>query len=409
MDETTPNEPASDHRTTENTQVTVPVEASQEPPTVRVPARYVAGSAPVPPPPQAAGPGWTASTIDLTGPAADAARADHGYGAAVARPFRFRRRWWIAAAATIALIVVGGVVIAEVHSHQSSPSRAVTEYFDDLATGDTTAALALVDNSGAYSSGDNPLLSSGALHDSADRPSHLSVTGSTATTASDGRAATVIAISYQLGGTTVQQSITVLKTAGSGAPYLLKSPFIAVVVPATAGRSITVNGVPVDGEAARLLAYPAAYSAVAAGNQLIAATTGSAKYRSSGGKVEADISFPDAAPASGATAAVQSAVNNALATCAASTSATPSGCPFSYPDSSATLKWTITGNPKVRLKVDNGAVTFTAPGHPAQIHYEATTSVFFGLFPHTDSGTASADITGTARVTNGAVSVTFSS
>jgi hypothetical protein len=101
-------------------------------------------------------------------------------------------------------------------------------------------------------------------------------------------------------------------------------------------------------------------------------------------------------------------VNAALNTCATSTSATPGNCPFSYHDTSARMKWSITAYPTVRVQVaPGGAVTFDDAGAVATVHYEATTRGFLG-FSHTDQGDTTANVTGTATATgSGTVAVTF--
>jgi hypothetical protein len=105
---------------------------------------------------------------------------------------------------------------------------------------------------------------------------------------------------------------------------------------------------------------------------------------------------------------VQSAVNAALDSCAKSAAAEPPHCPFAYgKDPSAQVTWKIKTYPTVTVSVVDGAVVFDASGHAGTIHYDAKTTVFFGLFPSTDSGDAALDVKGTAAASDGGVEVNF--
>jgi hypothetical protein len=323
-----------------------------------------------------------------------------------------RRRWWILAA--LALVLVGAaaaVVLTRFRSDQSGPAQAVRAYFDDLASGDTASAMQLVDDAGSYSGAANPLLATAALATASDRPGRATITGTAATT-DGGSAATAISVSYTIDGTPVRQTIVVVPgpSASAAHPYLLKSPFITVAVSAAKDRPVKVNGIAYPSGAAQALAFPGAYAATVAGNALIAPASARATYDATAGAVKADIWLPTPHIADGATDAVQAAVNHALDACAASTSATPPGCPFRYDDTDASMRWKISKYPKVKVKVSSGgAVTYDDGGHAATVHYDATTSGLFGLFPRTSSGDMGVDVAGTAKATSDGVTVTFGS
>jgi hypothetical protein len=399
--------PTENRPVTEDTQFTVPVPARIEHATAQLPqvspgVRYNSGAAAVPTP-VTKRPGWLSPTLSLRQPA-----DDEPVTVPVARPRR-RRRWLVAVVAII-LVAGGAAAYLQVRSQQPSPAAAVRTYFDDLAAGDTAAAMALVDSAGSYSPAVDPLLSPAALARTADRPGHLSVSGSAATTAVSGRKATAVSVTYTVGATMVEQTITVLArdpAAGGTRPYLLKAPFITVSVPAAGDRTISVNGVPIPSGTTHTLGYPAAYVATATGNQLIAASSAPAVYTSAPDTVRADITLPPPIVAPGASEAVQAAVDRALDTCATSTAPAPPGCPFRYLDSSATLKWKMLTYPQVRLAVKSGAVTFDDNGRSGSVRYDASTSYFFGLIPRTDSGTENTDVAGTATVAGGTVTVMF--
>jgi hypothetical protein len=407
----------------EDTQVNAPVEPRADQVTVPMPpgvpapvaasprVRYTSGAAPVPIPATPARRGWWSPTMtDLSEPTG--IDPDHG-SRSVATGGSRRWRWWIAAGVVPVIIVGGAVAFTRLRSHPPSPSQSVREYFDDLAAGDTTSAMALVEDPGSYASSDDPLLSPTALSRAADRPAHVTVIGTASTTIDGGRNATAVSVTYAVGATTVHQTMTVVgrdseaSTTTSVHPYLLKAPFITVALSATAGRAVSVNGISIPAKTTHTLAYPAAYVATAPGNQLLATATAPAVYNSASGAVEADISLPAPTMAPGAGALVQSAVNHALDRCAASTSAAPANCPFHYADSSATMKWTVATYPRIRVAVNGVSVTFDDAGHPGSLHYAATTAYFFGLIPHTDNGTTNTDVTGTAALADGAVTVSF--
>lgn len=368
--------------------------------------RYAVGAAPVGAAEAPSGHGWLSPTLNLERPNGDSATdgVDHAPAVPSHRP-----RWWIAVAVAIVLIIGGILAIVLVQGHRSSPTDSVRAYFAALASDDTTTALALVENANNFPASADPLLTPAALARVADRPTGVTITGTGASTA--GRKTTVVSVAYTVGGTTVHQTIDVVANsataAGASKPYLLTAPFITVSVPDTGGRAVSVNGIPVAAGVAHTLAFPATYVATVAGNPLISAATAPAAYHGTSGTIAADITLPAPTVAPGATPLVQAAVNSALDKCAASRSPAPPNCPFSYSDSSATLTWKIVTYPTVSVALIDGVVTFTDNGHPAGMHYDASTSFLFGLIPHTDSGSRNTDVTGTAAAAGTGISVTF--
>ena len=374
--------------------------------------QYSAGTAPVKPRVPPAHDPWAGPTLTDIGQAP----YDLPPGAAVHRP---RRRGWLAI--VVAVLLVGAGSLAYVHLRSSAsktPAQAVKQYFADLGNGDITAAMKLVVDPGSYTTFANPLLSATALAQPATRPGSVAIGDSVPTTVSGGQSATAVAVSYAVGGTTVHQTITVVATSSqadtagsttaSKQPFLLEAPFIKVTVDATSGRSVTVNGLPYPSGSAHPLAFPGAYSAKIAGNQLIAGASVAAVYDDSDPTaVTANIAPPAPAVASGATAAVQAAVNKALKACASSTSATPDNCPFSYSDSSATVAWKIVTYPTVSVQIGgDGTATFDDGDHAATVHYDAQTTDWIG-FSETDSNDATVNIDGTASVGTSGIAVKF--
>jgi hypothetical protein len=310
------------------------------------------------------------------------------------------RRWWIAAVVAVVLLAGGIYAAVALQTAHPSPSAAVEDYFHDLASGDTAAALALVDAPERYAA--EPLLNPAALAVAANRPSSPQITGTTNATV-DGRAATKVAVTYTVAGSPVIQTIAVVS---AGKSFRLLAPFVTVAVTAVGDRRVTVNTVPLT--VAKAIGFPGAYAATEAGDVLVTATTAPAVYASSAGAVTATIALPNPIVAPTATAAVQKAVNAALDACVRSDAAEPPHCPFAYDkDRSATVTWRIKAYPQVKVSVVDGAVSFGV-GQAGSLHYDAKTSIFFGIFPSTDSGDADLGVKGTATAADSGVTVTFS-
>ncbi len=366
--------------------------------------RYVSGSAAVPVRRDRGKPGWDAPTLSgphYPGGSYDEPAYHDPYGRRRGRSHR--ARWWVIAAVTLVVLAGAVGVLFHFRSDQSPEAQVARKYFTALAEGDTRSALALVDDSASYTGSEYPLLASAALVKPEDRPSEATVVKSVRTTVDGGRAARVVTVAYSIDGTPVRQDLTLIETGGE---YRLKAPFITVAVSGARGRSVQVNGIDYPHGAAQAVAFPGGYHASVKGDRLIAPATARATYSDSSGAVKADVWIPAPTLATGADAAIQSAVNHALDACAQSTSPTPNGCPFRYSDTSATMKWSITQHPKVKAKVGaDGTVTFDDGGHSAVVHYEATTSGFFGLFSRTKTGDMDVTITGSASISDGGVAV----
>jgi hypothetical protein len=388
--------------------VTIPLLSEPPAPAATPGIQYAAGAAPVLPRVPPRHDPWVNPTLtDASDPDAAGLHDAPIAGAAVRRR---RGRTWLAI--TIAALVIAGGAVAYVQfrSHPTTPAQVVQQYFADLATDDTAAAMALVEGPGTYTSAAYPLLSASALADPASRPGHVTIVGSSPTTVAAGGSATAVSMSYAAGGRTVRQTITaVASSTPTTQPFLLDAPFITVAIGATGGRTVTVNGLPYPTGVAHTLAFPGAYVANSAGTALVAGASAAATYDTGNGAVDASIALPAPAVAPGATAAVSAAVNRALDACAASTSPTPPNCPFQYNDTSATLKWTIVTYPTVSVQVDvGGTVTFGDGVHAATVQYEATTTDFLG-FSDTDRNNATVDVAGVATLGAGGVTVTFTS
>lgn len=383
-------------------QVTVPlVRTASATDATPVDIRYASGAAQVPPAPAHEETGWLSPTRTDLG--THAARDDDSGDLAP----RSRRGWWIAAAAAV-LLIIAGIVIAHARSNGSQPSDAVRAYFADLGAGDVSSAMALVDAAGTYTSSADPLLTPIAMARAADRPTHVAVTGTAATTTAEGSAATAVSVTYTVAGAAVHQTIAAVAGDASGPAYRLVAPFVTMAVTGAGSRPVTINGVAIPAGTSHTLAFPAAYTATTPGTRLISASSASAAYRNTSGVVQAAISLPAPALAADATTLIQAAVNHALAGCAASTAAAPAGCPFHYSDSSATMAWKIVAYPHVRVVLHGDSVTFDDGGHAATVQYSADTSYFFGLIPHTATGSITADVAGTASADHSTVTVTFS-
>ncbi|HEY1484450.1 MAG TPA: hypothetical protein VGF84_00015, partial [Micromonosporaceae bacterium] len=161
--------------------------------------RYTAGSAQVKPRATPARDPWVDKT--LSDPAASMPAEPMQYvmgdGAAVGRRRRSGR--WLLGALAVLLVAAGVVTYLQFRPGVAAPpAQTVRQYFADLASGDTNAALALVD--GPAPTG--PLLSATALAQPAMRPSHLTVIGAGPITIGGGRSGTAVSVSYRVGGAT---------------------------------------------------------------------------------------------------------------------------------------------------------------------------------------------------------------
>ena len=152
-------------------------------------------------------------------------------------------------------LVAGGIVAyAQLRPRTPAPAQVVRQYFADLATGDTTAAMALVDHADNYPASRYPFLSHSALVRSSVRPTDLTIDQTNSTTAGNGASATAISVSYHAGAATVHQTITTISreptAASAGTPdtaagsTLLDAPFITLTVGPVGPRPVSVMACP---------------------------------------------------------------------------------------------------------------------------------------------------------------------
>jgi hypothetical protein len=318
--------------------------------------------------------------------------------------------------AVLALLIGGGVVAFTVFRPPTATST-VRQYFDELADGDTTAALKLVADPADYSPQDQPFLVPRALSDAHARPRDLRILRTDSTTAVTGEPFETVHVSYRIRQETVGQVIVVTKTQDGDAPYLLEEPFLQLGVSSLAGRQLTVNGIaaPTD-EVDDAFVFPGAYTATAQGNALIAGATQAAVVQpgeSADRPVAAiDLGTPTLAP--GAEEAVQTKVKEQIDACAQSTSSEPSGCPFSVFlfGSDASVKWSITAYPSVTVALSSDPtadepVTISADADDGVAHYVATYTDEFTGDTQTETGDQSFSVEGTATASGGGITVSI--
>jgi hypothetical protein len=300
-----------------------------------------------------------------------------------------------------------------------SAAGTVRAYFADLATGDTAAAMKLVDPSAASgpSGTSAPLLTAAVLSSPASRPSGLTILSSTQGSNYGGRSLTLVEVSYKLGSSTVKQDIEVGAdvTDGSGAkqPFLLENPFLTLQIQDGGGRPLTVNGVKAGSQDVETPVFPGVYTVAMQGDQLIAGASQTAAYAPTGGggALSVDFSTPELAP--GAEAAVQAQVKSALDACAQSTAADPQNCPFSIYSSGSddSVQWSIQTYPTATVKVYSGAgqgqeVEFTDSQQDGVVQYTDRYTDFFGS-AQTTSGTQNFSVSGYASVSGSTIQITF--
>ena len=324
------------------------------------------------PPPSAAAPptGAFATIATMPPPAPTWAPAAAGpqlsapsVGSMNARVRRPSRRTWLILGLVVVLLAggAGGFVVFKALAPDGGD--AVQEYFDDLAKGDTAAALKLVDRAGDYSASQEPLLhDKKVLADKANRPTNLKVVTrgkekqpiKTETTQE-------ITVTYQIGGKTLRYSITAVKRDSTGR-YELQMPFMHLDIDSPGGRTLTVNGKRVSMDASTystsLLVFPGRYAATAAGNALLGAQTVTASATQSSDRLpEYSVEFDTPQLASGATDALTKQINAKLDECVQSTETAPSGCPFdiSYYDyyDNVSVVWSITSYPTYDFEVSS--------------------------------------------------------
>ena len=305
----------------------------------------------------------------------------------------------LAIGVSTAVVVLAAAAFLVLRPAPPSPAGAVRDYFAHLGTGDTAAALALVDSEG-LSPDSAPLLVPAALADAASRPSGTTV--KTAKAAGDGLQYTTVTATYKIGGQSVTQAFAVAKTGDDRTPYRLEQPFMYLSVQAPGGMAVTVNGIAVDAAAlARgTPAFPGAYQATTAGNALLAGATKAATYQSGGRGITASISFGQPAIAPGAPPAVQAGVQQYLDTNCVNQAAGYQ-CPLRAPYRSygQTTSWRITAYPQIQLSPPDQwrtQVSFTTRS-AGSATYTITYADYSGI-QQTVTGAVSIDVRGSAVV-----------
>ncbi|MEV6342853.1 hypothetical protein [Actinoplanes sp. NPDC051851] len=325
---------------------------------------------------------------------------------------RLSRKAWRRVGFGGAALVIAVAAFVVFGPEAPSPGGTVRDYFDDLAKGDTAAALALVDTGGELD--DAPLLVPEALAAEANRPGDLSVTSEepyAAESYSGSDEYTVVTTRYTLGGQTVEQRFTVHETEDGDVPYLLEQPFLYLTVALPGGMDVAVNGITVDSATAArgTPVFPAVYAATTSGNVLFAGATRAAAYEFSGQAGRADIDLSQPEIAAGAQGAVQTAVETYLDTNCVNPAAYSYGCPLRAPSSwwSQTTTWAITAYPQIGLEqAEAGATRLQfATGTSGSADY-TTTYTEFGGVAKKETGTVPVDITGSAALgDDGAVQI----
>lgn len=345
------------------------------------------------------------------------------YSVAIGRPMapggtglrRLRLRTVIALGAVLAVLAGGGAA-AYVRTRPATAESTVKQYFDELADGDTAAALRLVSAASEYPQESYPLLASKALSDSADRPRDLRIIGTNSSTAAT-REVTSVQVSYKVRDATVTQSILAIKEVDDGPAYLLHRPFLELGVTSLAGRRLTVNGIAADlSDEDATYVFPGAYTATAQGNPLVADAAQPAVTQSSdiGDQPVAVIDFGAPTLAPGARQTVQTMVRQRIDACAQSTSSEPENCPFSVFlfGSDASVKWTITAYPTVTVDLSSAPsedeqAVISSTAYDGVAHYVATVTDPFGGGTKTETGDARFGVRGTATGSQGQITVSL--
>ncbi len=332
--------------------------------------------------------------------------------AVVAPGPRLSRKGWLTAGASGLAVVLAMVAFVLFRPDPPSPAGTVEDYFEHLQSGDTGAALALVDTGRAFPLDEAPLLVPAALASAESRPADVEVTAAEPYVA-DSRY-TVVTARYTIGEQSLEQDFAVVETGDDEAPYRLVQPFMYLTVALPSGLDVAVNGVAVDAAtvARGTPAFPAAYQATTSGNALFAGTTRAATYDAGNRGIGAEIDLAQLDLAPGAQDAVQTATESYLdANCVnPSTSGSyPSRCPLQAPSMSwsQTTAWTITAYPQVLVSPggpERTPVQF-ATGTPGSAEYTITYPDFSGV-EKTETGTVSIDISGSAGIgDDGAIAI----
>jgi hypothetical protein len=323
------------------------------------------------------------------------------------------RRALLVIGLVVVVLVASGVGYAVLKPPGPSGATTVRGYFDDLARGDTQAALERV-ASDVYRSGPNayPMLIARALADPANRPTDLEVLGSEPI-ASEGVALESVRISYKVGGQTVSQTMIAGQVTSRGEDYYLERPFLSLSVSSAGGRRIMVNGIVVDSNTVTgTVVFPGRYTAVAEGNALVTGETKAATIesgRTGGPAVLVAMASPALAP--GALETIRGEVKRFIDGCAESTSVRSSGCPFSlytYYGSDESVTWKVVSYPSVAVNASQyreGRVPVRSETY-GEVQYTVTYTDFTGA-PRADSGELRYRVEGTATAAGSTINVSL--
>ena len=327
------------------------------------------------------------------------------------------RRTWIIIGAVAAVVVAGSVAFVTLRPAPPSASGAVTEYFADLAKGETADALKLVDGyPGEIAPDQTPMLVPAALSTAASRPSDATIGVVKHNPEGDDSRYTTVAVSYKVGGHPVTQEIGVKATGDKTVPFALATPFVDLVVTPPAGLSASVNGIALDSDATSsgTPAFPGAYTATTDGNALLGSSTQSAEYQAGDdGGVMAQIEFGAPPLAATAQATVQQNVNQYLDSYCVNPSDPYSGqCPLVAPGQSynTTTTWTIVSYPTVSVTPTDSDDSQYQAQFSTTTNGSAKYSVSYTDFDgttHTSTGTADIDLSGQAGVGESGISIAF--
>ncbi|GIE85428.1 hypothetical protein [Actinoplanes regularis] len=358
--------------------------------------------------------GARAATEGRSAPVTTADGSDYRFEPAVVAPGpRLSPKGWLTVGAAGTAVVLALVAFVLFWPDPPSPAGTVEEYFDRLGSGDTEAALALVDTGRTFSPDEAPLLVAAALANAGNRPADVEVTAAQPYLA--GSRYTVVTARYTIGEQPVEQDFAVVETGDDETPYLLQKPFLYLTVALPGGLDVAVNGVAVDAAtvARGTPVFPAAYQATTSGNALFEGTTRAATYSvgNQGDTVEIDLARLDVAP--GAQGAVQAATEKYLdGNCvnpSTSTSSYTSQCPLQAPSMSwsQTTSWAITAYPQVQVSSgDQGRARMRfATGTSGSADYTITYTDFSGA-KKTETGTVPIDVSGSVGIgEDGAIAI----
>jgi len=321
---------------------------------------------------------------------------------------RLGRRQVAALALVVLLLVGAGAAAVTVRLVRPDPAATVRDYFSALAAGHAAQALRYVSAAGQFTSGRYPMLSDAGLTETSARPSAVHVGAAAAIKGVPaGVEAASVKVSFRTGGGPVQETLVVLRTDGD---YRIQSPFVQVVVANAAGRKVTVNGIALGDQQLNTLAFPGAYHAVAAANQLLGGGQATATLRPGPTVPLATIDLGAPALAPGALDEIRRQVRTAIDACAATGQPLPPGCPFglNIPGTPTAVHWSVTAYPTVDAQVTQSlfGVVVAVGGPGGKVHWDVSYTGFAGDQRH-ESGDSDFTVNGSATQTATGIQVSL--